>query len=212
MRYRVHLERPLRLRDPALKRTLVPMLSFPASGAALVALLLGVLALPAAAQRDKPTIVPEKPPTPQRPSDRKVALVDSPLHLSEFSSGRDGMEPSPALAAQLTHITGFIQRSPVDGKVPANATEVWVGRTHSAIYFVFVCHDSRPESIRSHLARRENIFKDDHVSVLLDTFQDHRLGTLFTVNPAGVQGDAAYSEATGSDYRGSLHQTSKIVR
>jgi hypothetical protein len=183
-----------------LKRTLVPMLSFPASGAALVALLLGVLALPSAAQRGKPTIVPEKPPTPQRLSDRKVALVDSPLHLSEFSSGRDGMEPSPALATQLTHITGFIQRSPVDGKVPANATEVWVGRTHSAIYFVFVCHDSRPESIRSHLARRENIFKDDHVSVLLDTFQDHRLGTLFTVNPAGVQGDAAYSEATGSDY------------
>ena len=54
--------------------------------------------------------------------------------------------------------------------------------------------------IRGHLARRENILKDDNVSVLLDPFQDHRIGVLFIVNPAGVQADAAWSEANGQDY------------
>ena len=168
--------------------------------AVTTAALLLAYTLPSIAQRDKPTVVSENPPTNQQSTDRTVRLIDGPLHLSEFTSGTDGMEPSPALAKQLTHITGFIQTSPVDGKIPGDATEVWAGRTHSAIYFVFVCHDSRPQSIRSHLARRENIGKDDHVSVLLDTFQDHRTGTLFSVNPAGVQADAAWAENDRPDF------------
>ena len=151
-------------------------------------------------QSGKPTVVSERPITSQRPTESKVPLIDRALHLADFSTGEDGMAPPSALAAQLAHITHFIQRSPVDGKVPANKTEVWTGRTRSMVYFVFICHDNRPQEIRSHLARRENILTDDHVAVLLDPFQDHRLGTIFSINPAGVQADAAYSEANGNDY------------
>ena len=65
---------------------------------------------------------------------------------------------------------------------------------------VFVCHDHRPGEIRGHLARRENILTDDNVSVLLDPFQDRRKGVLFTVNAAGVQADAAWTEYSNPDY------------
>jgi len=36
--------------------------------------------------------------------------------------------------------------------------------------------------------------------VLFDPFQDRRKGVLFTVNPAGVQADAAWTENQGQDY------------
>ena len=45
------------------------------------------------------------------------------------------------------------------------------------------------------------MLNDDNVSVLLDPFQDRRKGVLFTVNPAGVQADAAWTEnVNGPDY------------
>ncbi|MGD0547328.1 MAG: carbohydrate binding family 9 domain-containing protein, partial [Terracidiphilus sp.] len=79
-------------------------------------------------------------------------------------------------------------------------TEVWLGYTKSTFYLVFICYDHHANLIRGHLARRENILNDDNVSVLFDPFQDHRKGVLFTVNPAGVQADAAWTDNLSTDY------------
>ena len=38
------------------------------------------------------------------------------------------------------------------------------------------------------------------MSVVLDPFQDRQRGVEFQVNPAGVQADAAWTEANGADY------------
>jgi len=110
------------------------------------------------------------------------------------------MKPRPDLKDKLLKISGFIQNTPHDGQPATEETEVWLGYTKSAIYFVFICHDRHPELIRGHLARRENILNDDNVTVLLDPFQDHRKGVLFKVNPAGVQADAAWDDNNGIDY------------
>jgi hypothetical protein len=110
------------------------------------------------------------------------------------------MEPRAELKGTLLKIAGFIQNTPRDGQPATEATEVWLGYTKSDLYVVFICHDRHPSEIRGHLARRENILNDDNVSVLLDPFQDHRRGTLFTVNPAGVQADAAWTDGQGQDY------------
>lgn len=151
-------------------------------------------ALPA--QNSRPAIVATQPPKMQSLSDAKVPLIPQPLRLTDFL----GMEPRAELKPQLAHITGFIQVQPSDGQPATEATEVWLARTTTALYFVFVCHDHRAAAIRGHLARRENILNDDHVSVLLDPFQDRRKGILFTVNPAGVQADAAWTDSVGTDY------------
>ena len=147
-------------------------------------------------QSSKPTVVSAEPPKSQPPSDYKVPLIAEGLKLSDFSD----MAPRPGLKEHLQEISGFIQNTPSDGQPATEKTEVWLGHTKTSLYMVFICHDHRPGGIRGHLARRENILMDDTVSVLLDPFQDRRKGVLFTVNAAGVQADAAWTENSNPDY------------
>ncbi len=126
----------------------------------------------------------------------KIPLLSAGIHLSDFI----GMQPRPGLGDQLVEVTDFIQNQPRDGESATEKTEVWMGHTHSTLYFVFICYDHRPADIRGHLARRENILKDDNVAVILDPFQDRRKGVEFAVNPAGVQADAAWSENSDPDF------------
>jgi hypothetical protein len=132
----------------------------------------------------------------QPPIEYKAPLITEKLRLSDFA----GMAPKPELKDKLLKISGFIQNTPHDGQPATEETEVWLGYTKSSIYFVFICHDRHPELIRGHLARRENILKDDYVAVFLDPFQDRRKGVVFGVNPAGVQADAAWDEINGTDF------------
>ncbi len=125
-----------------------------------------------------------------------VPLIDHALHLADFPN----MAPRADLRAKLAQVSDFIQNSPDDGKPATEKTEVWMAHTKSTLYFVFICYDRHPELIRGHLARRENILNDDNVAVLLDPFRDRRIGVGFRVNPVGVQADASWSEANGTDY------------
>ncbi|HEV2578310.1 MAG TPA: carbohydrate binding family 9 domain-containing protein [Acidobacteriaceae bacterium] len=149
-------------------------------------------------RQGKPTVTPAVPPRMEstRSSDVTVPELDHGLTLADF----EGMEPRPDLRARLTHVGGFIQNTPTDGAPATERTQVWLGRTRTELYVVFLCFDKHPELIRSHLARRENITKDDYVTVNLDPFQDRQRGVEFQVNPAGVQADAAWTEANGADY------------
>jgi hypothetical protein len=150
----------------------------------------------AAARSNRQAAIPAEALKPQPVSDYKAPLIGEKLRLSDFA----GMKPRPELKDKLLKISGFIQNSPHDGQPATEETEVWLGYTKSAIYFVFICRDRHPEQIRGHLARRENILNDDNITVLLDPFQDRRKGVLFSVNPAGVQADAAWDEIKGADY------------
>ena len=120
-----------------------------------------------------------------------VPLIDAPLRLDDFAD----MKPRAELRAQLSFVSNFTQNQPADGQAATEKTEVWMARTTSAIYFVFICYDRNPSLIRSHMARRENILNDDGVAVLLDPFRDRRIGVIFRVNPAGVQAEGNWSEA-----------------
>lgn len=149
-------------------------------------------------QQGKPTVTPAVPPRNGRPgnSDVVVPVINKPLTLNDF----EGMELRPELRDSLARVGGFIQNAPTDGAPGTERTVVWMGRTQTTLYVVFVCFDDKPELIRSHLARRENILNDDNVVVLLDPFQDRQRGVEFRMNAAGVQSDAAWTEANGEDY------------
>jgi hypothetical protein len=144
----------------------------------------------------KPSAAPQTPVKVQPVSSVKVPLIDHELTLSDFT----GMAPRPDLRERLAHIDHFIQNQPTDGAPATQNTEVWIARTKTALYLVFICFDQHPSLIRAHLARRENIQKDDSVSVLLDPFQDRQRGVRFEVNPFGVQADASWTESGGPDY------------
>jgi hypothetical protein len=149
-------------------------------------------------QQAKPTVVPSSPPVAERTrsSDVTVPLMAKGVTLADFA----GMQPAPAVRAEMSHVGGFIQNQPTDGAAATERTEVWLGRTSSTLYVVFLCFDKHADLIRTHLARRENITKDDYVSINLDPFQDRQRGVEFQVNPSGVQADAAWTEANGADY------------
>lgn len=148
------------------------------------------------AQNVKTTVIPATAPHEQPLNDRTVPKLSAPLHLADF----EGMAPTPALADHLAHVSDFIQTAPNDGQPATEKTDVYLGYTSTTLYVVFVCFDTHPGLIRSHLARRENITADDNVVLLVDPFQDHRRGVYFALNPAGVQADASWTEGSGPDY------------
>jgi len=79
-------------------------------------------------------------------------------------------------------------------------TEFMVTHDQNNLYMAFKCFDPNPDKIRAHLMDRDSIdtfIQDDHVTVLLDTFNDERRGFQFRVNPLGVQADAFFSEMEG---------------
>jgi len=159
-------------------------------------LCLSVVTLEASlAQSNRPT---GKPAGPQKAPQivYRVPLLAEGVTLSDFAA----MEPRPELKDKLLKVTGFTQNTPRDGEPGTEKTEVWLGHTKNALYFVFICRDRQPGAIRRHLARRENVLKDDNVAVFLDPFQDRRNGILFKVNPAGVQADASWTDTDGADY------------
>jgi hypothetical protein len=153
----------------------------------------GSLAAPSKNNRQNVTQAPARA---KQRTGTPVPRIDQPLHLSDFAN----MQPRDSLRNKLAMVSDFIQNAPNDGQPATQKTEVWMAYTQSTRYFAFICYDRHPELIRGHLARRENILSDDGVSVLLDPFRDRRLGVGFRVNPAGVQADAAWSEANGPDY------------
>ncbi|HUQ14626.1 MAG TPA: DUF5916 domain-containing protein, partial [Gemmatimonadales bacterium] len=98
--------------------------------------------------------------------------------------------------ANAAVLTGFSQFSPADGMPAADSTEVLVWYSPSAIHFgirAFEAHGA----VHATLADRDRIGADDHVQILLSTFNDGRQATVLAVNPLGVQSDGALVE-TGS--------------
>jgi hypothetical protein len=74
--------------------------------------------------------------------------------------------------------------------------------TFDADYFYvgLKCFDPEPSKIRAHLMDRdamETFIQDDHISFMIDTFNDERRGFQFRANPLGVQADANFSESEG---------------
>src|SRR5437016_3999016 len=61
------------------------------------------------------------------------------------------------------------------------------------IYVTFHCYDE-PDKVRASIPRRDNIFNDDYVGILFDTFNDSRKAYEFDFNPLGVQADGTWTD------------------
>ena len=104
------------------------------------------------------------------------------------------MEPAPQWQGKLAKVQGFRQRVPSDGAPVTERTEAYFGYDDKNLYAIFVCFDSDPRQVRARLSHREDVFDDDFVELMLDTFNDHRRAYAFFSNPLGVQADALWTE------------------
>jgi hypothetical protein len=153
------------------------------SGKRLRLLMLLILLTPsawAAAESTNPSLV--------------IPLVSSPPALDDFLT----MKPVGIAAQQMVKVTGFVQRNPHDGDPASHPTEAYLGYDRKNLYVVFICFDD-PAKVRARRARREDIFDDDEVEIMLDTFHDRRRAYAFQTNPLGVQWDAIWTEVVQSD-------------
>jgi hypothetical protein len=124
--------------------------------------------------------------------------VRIPRHDAELSV--DG-KLEEAVWDEAAMLTGFSQFSPSDGVPAADSTEVLVWYSPTAIHFgirAFEAHGS----VHATLADRDRISADDHVQILLSTFNDGRQATVFAVNPYGVQSDGALVETGATSGNG----------
>lgn len=124
-----------------------------------------------------------------------------PLRLAHF-------DKPPVIDAKLddevwktaTVLKDFYQTNPGDNTAPSYPTEALIGYDSNNLYLGFRAKDD-PNRVRATVAKRDNVLgTDDHVRILLDTFNDKRRAYVFIFNPFGVQQDGIRIEGSGVDY------------
>jgi hypothetical protein len=122
--------------------------------------------------------------------------VRVPIPRAEAQATVDG-RLDEVVWARAAVLTGFSQYQPVDGRPAEEPTEVMVWYAPDAIWFGIRARELHGNVVRATRANRDNIGSEDHVQILLDTNNDHRLAFLFGVNPLGVQQDGTRSDQFG---------------
>jgi hypothetical protein len=94
----------------------------------------------------------------------------------------------------------FAENYPGERTEPPVDTEAWVTYDKANLYIAFVAYDDDPSAIRASLRDRDQIFQDDFVGIMLDTYGDASWAYEIFANPLGVQGDLRWSQG-GEDER-----------
>ncbi len=93
----------------------------------------------------------------------------------------------------------FYQVQPGDNIAPSKPTEVMLGYDERFLYVAFHCYDE-PDKVRANIPKRDDIFNDDYVGILFDTFNDKRKAYEFDFNPLGVQADGTWDTNGNEDF------------
>ena len=115
----------------------------------------------------------------------------------------------------------FYQTQPGDNIAPSYQTHVLLGFDSKTLYIAFRVNDD-PAKVHATVARRDGIWDDDTVHVLLDTYNDQRKAYILGFNPLGIQSDGIVTETSeGSredlsldivmDSKGSLTEDGYVV-
>ncbi len=101
----------------------------------------------------------------------------------------DGLLQDPVYS-QVRAISDFIQQEPHEGEVATERTELWLFFDDTTLYLSVRCLDSQPDRIIANEMRRDgNIFQNDNIQVVIDTFYDRRSGLAFQTNALGALRD-----------------------
>ena len=94
-------------------------------------------------------------------------------------------------------IEDFVQQVPHEGAPASEKTQAWIFFDDINLYFSARCLDSHPEKIAANELRHDsgNIFNGgDSMTLVLDTFYDHRNGVMFQTNPLGALREQAIAD------------------
>jgi hypothetical protein len=161
---------------------------------AVAVVLLLMPAAPASAGQSAPvTLLHDGPPAPAAPAviardeegraTIRAVRLTAPLRI-------DGHLEEP-IYGQSQPFADYVQQEPADGQLATEKTDTWIFFDEDNFYVVFRCWESRPDLLVANEMRRDsnNIFQNDHIAFLIDTFYDRRNGLEFAVNPIGGRWD-----------------------
>ena len=96
-----------------------------------------------------------------------------------------------AVYSEIEPISGLIQVEPQAGLPATQNTEAWVMFDAEALYVSVRCWESRLDRMVANEMRRDgaNLYQNEYVGIVLDTFNDHLNGAYFAVTPLGGRGD-----------------------
>jgi hypothetical protein len=101
-------------------------------------------------------------------------------------------------------MSDFIQMEPQEGSAATEKTEVWFLFDRDQVYISFRCWESQPARRVANEMRRDsnNIFQNDHVAFIFDTFYDRRNGVEFLINAIGgrMDGQATHERQYNGDW------------
>ncbi len=178
-----------------------------------------------------PTQTPTPQPSPVAFTSEKVTEKTTPTETAPLKTGKAALVLPPekanpvkaVLFAKPPVIDGklddevwktavvlkdFYQIQPGDNLIPENRTEVMLGYDSRYLYIAFHCYDD-PSKVRANIPKRDQIWDDDYVGILFDTFNDQRRAYEFDFNPLGVQADGIWTEGQGEDFSLDLVMESK---
>ena len=79
-------------------------------------------------------------------------------------------------------------------------TEAWIASDGKFVYVAFRCHDSQPDRMRASETQRGSggVYGDDHVTVFIDSQDQRRAYSSFSVNPLGTQTESLEGGTAGN--------------
>ena len=97
---------------------------------------------------------------------------------------------------QAALLTGFSQFHPVDGRPSVDSTHVLIWYAPTGIHFGIRAYETHG-NVRATLADRDKISSDDHILLILDTFDDQRQAIVIAANALGSQADGIVVSSGG---------------
>ena len=96
-----------------------------------------------------------------------------------------------SIYTRVPAVSDFVQQEPQEGEPATEKTEAWVFFDDENVYVSARCWDSHPERMIINEMRRDNfnIFQNENVTLVFDTFYDRRNGFFFQTNPLGALRD-----------------------
>jgi hypothetical protein len=105
------------------------------------------------------------------------------------------------------HVEEFSTALPIAYQKPSERTEGFITYDDDYLYIAMIAHDSDPSAIRATHCGRDNMFKDDFMGIILDTYGDASRAFEIYTNPFGVQGDLFWSANNEDDSYDLVYQS-----
>jgi hypothetical protein len=158
----------------------------------------------------------DKPAAPAAPAAKAGAIALPPEKAAPVRIPKFGKAPTidgkldDEVWKSAAVLTNFYQTRPGDNIAPSQPTDVLVGYDAKTLYIAFRAKDEAGK-VRATVPKRDNIWEDDYVGMMLDTFNDQRKAYALFFNPVGVQADGILTEGMGEDYSPDIVMESKGV-